>query len=84
MRERHEIRVLITYDTTYHFIDQGQERGFEYELLREYEAFLNKGLSKRQLPTRLVFLPMPLEDLIPALVEGKGDIAAAGLTVTAE
>jgi membrane-bound lytic murein transglycosylase MltF len=32
----------------------------------------------------MVFIPVKRDELIPALMEGKGDVAAAGLTITAE
>ena len=37
----------MTQSKTNFFIDMGTKRGFEYELLNEYEKFLNKGIQKR-------------------------------------
>lgn len=84
MKKRHVIRVLVAYSKTNFFLVKGEPRGFEYELLQQYGAFLNKRVSRRKFRTNLVFIPVPFEQLIPGLVEGKGDIAAAGLTVTPE
>ena len=81
IQARGVIRVLITPSRTNYFDDDGRERGFEYELLREYERSLNKRTPGRFV---MVFLPIPFSELLPALVEGRGDIAAAGITITPE
>ena len=78
------LRVLVTQSRTNFFIDAGTARGFEYELLKAYEKFLNQGNKKKTEQVRLVFIPMPFDKLLAALQEGRGDIVAAGLTVTPE
>ena len=83
-RQRRRIRVLVTYNNTDFFVDRGRKRGFEYELLQKYERFLNKGITRPEFRTRVVFVTLPFEELIPALMDGRGDIVAAGLTVTPE
>ncbi len=84
MRKRRLVRVLVTYDKTNFFFSGGRPRGFEYELLSRFGKRLNATLAPGELPTRVVFLPVPFEELLPALIEGRGDVAAAGLTITAE
>ncbi|GMQ75016.1 MAG: lytic transglycosylase F [Gammaproteobacteria bacterium] len=84
MRKRGVIRVLVTYKKTEYFVVNGQQRGFEYELMEQYERVINKGNKKGQLRLDLVYIPVPFEKLIPSLVEGRGDIVAAGLTITSE
>jgi membrane-bound lytic murein transglycosylase MltF len=84
MRERHRIRVLVTYDKTNFFLSAGRPRGFEYEMLRGFQQQLNRGLGSGELATQLVYLPVTFEELLPSLVAGRGDIAAAGLTITPE
>jgi ABC-type amino acid transport substrate-binding protein len=56
--------------------------GYEYSLLKSYEAFLNKPLGSRRLNIVFEFIPVTRDELIPRLVNGFGDIAAAGLTIT--
>jgi membrane-bound lytic murein transglycosylase MltF len=77
------LRVLIAYSRTNYFVDFGTERGFEYEILRKYEEHLNTGrkLSQRVV---VVFIPVPLENILSELENGRGDIAAGGLTITPE
>ena len=82
MTERGRIRVLVSYSQTDFFIDNAVKRGFEYELMREYEKSLASGLGRKDRRVQLAFIPVPLDRILPALVEGRGDIAAAGLTVT--
>lgn len=78
------LRVLVTYDRTNFHVVNGQPHGYEYELMQQFEKYLNQQLGKRTLHTRLIFVPMALEGLIPALLDGRGDIIAANLTVTSE
>jgi membrane-bound lytic murein transglycosylase MltF len=90
MIERRVIRALVVYSKTYYFVDKGAQRGASYDALRLFEDELNKELRKKKilkhknLRVQMVFIPVPRGDLIPALLEGRGDIAAAGLTVTPE
>jgi membrane-bound lytic murein transglycosylase MltF len=81
--KRTGIFVGTTYSrTNFFFRDDGRKYGFEYSLLKEYEAHLNEGRSRKKLPIVMAFVPMPHDRLIPALLEGHCDIAAAGLTIT--
>jgi len=82
--KRRYIRILASYNKTNFFLNRGRKRGLEYELLHQYENFLNKDLGKGKIRTRLIFLAQPFEQLIPGLLAGRGDIAAAGLTITPE
>ncbi|HET6521367.1 MAG TPA: transporter substrate-binding domain-containing protein [Geminicoccaceae bacterium] len=81
---RGAIRILVSYDRTNFFVVDGEQRGFEYDLLQQYRDYLQTRVKPRSWPVDFVFLPVPLSRLLPALVEGRGDIAAAGLTITPE
>lgn len=74
------IRVLVVYNRTNFFMKEGVMRGLEADMMRAYEEHL-ASVYKKEL-VRLVFLPVPMEELFPALLDGRGDIAAAALTVT--
>jgi membrane-bound lytic murein transglycosylase MltF len=82
--ERKYIRVLTTFNRTNFFIEGAGFYGFEYSLLKDYEKHLNRKRPKRELRVVLEFIPVSRDRLIPALNEGLGDIAAAGLTITPE
>lgn len=79
---RRYIRVLIAFNKTNFFLSEGKFFGFEYALLKDYEAFLNKGIKKRELKVVLEFVPCEGNRLITELLKGYGDIVAAGLTIT--
>jgi membrane-bound lytic murein transglycosylase MltF len=82
LKKRRHIRILTCLNKTNFFLHKGKIRGFEYELLKGYEKFLNKGIKNKELRIVLEFIPTSRNELIPKLVDGYGDIAAAGLTIT--
>jgi membrane-bound lytic murein transglycosylase MltF len=84
MAKRHLIRALVPYSKTFYFLDGPDQRGLTYDLLREFEKYINKKLRKRTLRIQLVVIPTKRDRLLPALVEGRGDIAAGNLTITPE
>lgn len=84
MAERHLIRALVPYSKTFYFLDRADQRGLTYEMLKAFEKHVNKQLRKKSLKVRLVIIPTKRDRLLPALVEGLGDIAAGNLTVTPE
>lgn len=80
--ERKHLRVLTTFNRTNFFMAGGGFYGFEYSLLKDYEEYLNREISRRELRVVLEFIPVSRDRLISALNEGLGDVAAAGLTIT--
>ena len=90
MIERRAIRVLTVNSKTIHFLDKGVLRGTAVEYVRLFEEELNKKLvaekklKNKNLKVRAVFIPVRRDELLPWLAAGKGDIAAAGLTITPE
>ncbi len=83
MIERRVIRVLTTYSKTTFFIDQGTPRGLVPDTFKMLEDDLNKRLKNKYLRVQIVYVPVAHDDLIPALVDGRGDIVAAGKVMTA-
>ena len=81
MIERRYIRVLTTYSKTHFFIDQGTPRGLVPDAFKVFEDELNERLENRHLRVQVVFVPVARDQLIPALVEGRGDVVAAGTLV---
>ena len=84
MAERRMVRVLTTYSRTLYFIDRGTPRGTAYDMGKLLEAALNKAFAKGHLTINVQFIPVSRDELLPALLEGKGDIVMANLTVTPE
>jgi len=79
-----EIRVLVVNSKTYFFLDSGQQRGITHDFLKEFEKFVNKKIQSSTLKTHIIFIPVARDELIPGLLKGYGDIAAANLTITPE
>ena len=90
MIERRLIRVLTVNSKTIYFVDKGVPRGTALEYGRLFEQELNKKLAaekrlkNKNLKVQVVFIPVQRDQLLPALAAGKGDIAAASLTITPE
>ena len=78
------IRVGVTFNRTHYFIDKGQERGLTYESLKLFEKDLNEDLKRGNLKVHVVILPMPRDQLYPALAGGRIDMVAAMVTVRPE
>ena len=90
MIERRIIRVLVVNSKTFYFHDKGVLRGATVDYYRLFEMELNKKLAaekklkNKNLKVHVYFIPMRRDQLLPALVAGKGDIAGANLTITPE
>jgi membrane-bound lytic murein transglycosylase MltF len=84
MVKRRMIRVAVTFNRTHYFIDKDQERGVTYEALKLFEKDLNEDLKTGNLKVNVVIVPLPRDQLYPALVKGKVDMVAAMVTVTPE
>ncbi|WP_027467791.1 transglycosylase SLT domain-containing protein [Deefgea rivuli] len=76
------IRVLVGLGASTYFLKDGRPHGLEYALLSGFEGELNRNRAKGLPPIRLQFIPMDAGELIPALLAGKGDIAAGLIPVT--
>jgi membrane-bound lytic murein transglycosylase MltF len=84
MAQKGVIRALVPYSKTFYFLDGAHQRGLTYELLREFEKHVNKAAKRKTLKISVVVIPTRRDRLLPALVEGLGDIAAGNLTIIPE
>lgn len=82
MLERRTIRALVVPSKTFYFFDGAEQRGLSYEMLKAFERFLNAKRERNSLKVNIVFIPLPRNQLIPALRQGYGDLAVANLTIT--
>ena len=82
IQDRKVLRALVTHSRTGFFLLNRRPRGLMYELMLEYDKYLNRGISRDSQKIRLTFVPVSFDQLIPSLLDGRGDIAAALLTVT--
>jgi membrane-bound lytic murein transglycosylase MltF len=84
MVRRRQIRALVVYSKTFYFIDRGRQRGVTYDALQEFERHVNAKLGSKTLKVHVVYVPVRRDQLLPGLLAGRGDIAAANLTITPE
>jgi membrane-bound lytic murein transglycosylase MltF len=84
MAKRRFVRALVVYSKTFYFIDRGRERGLAAEGIRQFELHLNQRLKRTRPNQRIhvVAVPVTRDQLIPWLLEGKGDVAMVNLTIT--
>jgi len=84
MIKRRQIRILVPYSKTFYFVDRGTQRGLAYDLGRLFEEDLNKKRKSKHVRVHVLFVPVARDQIIPALREGRGDVAMANLTITPE
>jgi membrane-bound lytic murein transglycosylase MltF len=84
MVARRLIRVGAPYSRTFYYIDKGVQRGLSYELTKTFEDELNKSRKTGNTRIHVVLVPIPRDQLAPALTEGKIDVVAAQVTVRPE
>ena len=84
MIERRLIRVLVTYCKTHFFVDKGTQLGIVHDLFSMFESDLNRNLRRKNVRVHVVFIPVARDEIIEALMEGRGDVAAANLTISPE
>jgi membrane-bound lytic murein transglycosylase MltF len=84
MAEQRIIRFLTVFTPQFFFLDGARQRGISAELAAQFEAFVNERLGRRRLQVQVFVIPVTRDQLIPLLVEGRGDIAGANLTITSE
>ena len=82
MVARRAIRALVAYSKTFYFLDGGKQRGLSYEQLQAFEKFVNRRFKTGTLKIHVIIIPVARDELLPALVEGRGDLAVANLTIT--
>lgn len=74
VQRRGVLRVITRNNSISYFLFRGAEVGFDYELAQALARELGVRLEVAVAPTQ--------RDLVPWLLEGRGDLIAAGLTVT--
>ena len=84
MLELRTIRALVVYNKTNYFIDGAKQKGISYDLLKSFEKKINEDMGSRHLKIHVIFIPVARDQLIPALLDGRGDIAAANITISPE
>jgi membrane-bound lytic murein transglycosylase F len=76
IKKRGVLRVLTRNASTTYFVHKGEQLGFDFELVRELAKTLDVRLEMTVSASR--------EALLSDLAEGKGDLVAAGVSITPE
>jgi membrane-bound lytic murein transglycosylase MltF len=84
MVARRMIRVGVTFNRTFYFVDNGVQRGMAYEMGKAFEDELNKKLKTGNAKVNVVFVPLPRTHLGTSLKEGKVDLVMAQVTIRPE
>ena len=84
MVKRREIRVLVVPSRSGFFYDQGQPQGIYYEAFNEFQRFVNEKYKTGNLRINVTYLPVGLQQLEQALMQGTGDVIGFPLIVTPE
>jgi membrane-bound lytic murein transglycosylase MltF len=79
---RRAIRVLVVPSPMLYFEDRGRLRGASYEMVNEFERALNKKFRTGSIPIECIFIPVPRDQLITRLAEGRGDLAVGLIQAT--
>ncbi len=83
--QRRVVRIGVAFNRTFYYVDKGVPRGIAYEYGQLMEERLNRhfrtGNSNK---IHVIFLPLPREMLLSALIDGKVDLVAAQIPVTPE
>ena len=82
MLKRRVIRVLTVQNPVLYSVDRGREIGITYENIKAFEKHVNDKAGNKIVTVHVIAIPVARDELIPRLVAGQGDIAAAALTVT--
>ena len=72
------VRVLVSADLGFYFIEDGKPKGIIAEMLYHFE----KSLRKKYPYINVQIIPVQRDDLLPSLQSGHGDVAVANLTIT--
>ena len=84
MEEARVIRLLTVYGPGRYYLDGPNAEGIVAEMATLFDEFINKRLGKKTLKVNVVVIPVARDQLIPALLSGKGDLVSAGMTITDE
>lgn len=82
MVTRRNIRALVIINPIDFFYDKGLPHGVMFEMLEEFQKFINKKLKTGKLRVHVTFIPMRPDQLEAALAHGVGDLIAYGIVVT--
>ena len=81
--ERGFLRILTVHNPLFFSFDGARQKGMVAELGKLFEDHLAEQIGRVRSPT-VVLIPVSRDELIPGLVEGRGDLVMGNLTITPE
>nr|WP_112403409.1 lytic transglycosylase F [Vibrio diazotrophicus] len=78
LKEKGVIRVVVSADLGFYYVEAGRPKGIGAELLYHFE----KSLKKQAPYVHIQIIPVLRDDLIPSVQSGLADLAVANLTIT--
>ncbi len=83
MTKRGFVRILTVHNPLFFTFDGARKTGMVAELAKLFEDHLAEEIGRVRSPTVIV-IPVRRDELIPGLVEGRGDLVMGNLTITPE
>lgn len=80
--EERVVRILTVYGPGRFHLEEGRGRGIVAEMAGRYQQHLNKELGRGHVKVYVMVIPVARDQLIPALLDGRGDLIAASMTIT--
>jgi membrane-bound lytic murein transglycosylase MltF len=84
IKKHNLLRMLVAYSKTSFFYDRYRPSGLNASLAQELELYINKKLKTRARKFEVALIPVGIDQLLPDLNDGMGDIIAASVLVTPE
>lgn len=78
LKKKGVIRVLVSADLGFYYIEGGKPKGIVAEMLYHFE----KSIKKQHPFVNVQIIPISRDDLLQSLKVGYGDVAVANLTIT--
>ncbi len=80
--ERGFLRIATAYNPIFFAPDGIEERGIAVEIGREFEKYLAKSYAPKGTRINVILIPVPRDQILPSVIDGRADIGAASLTIT--
>ena len=84
LEERRVVRILTVYGPGRFHLEEGEGQGIVAEVAKAFEDHINADMKRGHVRVLVAVIPVARDQLMPALLAGRGDIVNAGITITDE
>ena len=81
--ERRFLRILTVHTPLFFSFDGEKQKGVMADVAKMFEKHLAEEIGSVRSPT-IIIIPVGRDELIPGLIEGRGDVVMGNLTITPE